>query len=77
MIKQRNHGRGKDSTQISFSLPQKLSDRIDAFAVKDQRNRSNTLVYLLTQALDIVEKRNMMMVACPASGRGQKTEKAS
>lgn len=76
MQTQRNHGRGKDSTQISFSLPIELCDRLDAYAVKQKRNRSNMIVYLLSDALDAADKHEVMHV-CPASGRGQKSSKAS
>lgn len=75
MTKVRSHGRGKDATQISFSLPQELSDRLDLYAKKEKRNRSNMIVYLLSNALDAVEKHELMHV-CPASGRGQKSVKA-
>jgi metal-responsive CopG/Arc/MetJ family transcriptional regulator len=76
MTKERNHGRGKDATQISFSLPQELSGRLNAYAAKEKRNRSNMIVYLLSNALDAAEKHDLIHV-CPASGRGQKSVKAS
>mgnify|MGYP001175593882 CR=1 FL=1 len=76
MTKERNHGRGKDATQISFSLPQELSERLDAYAIKEKRNRSNMIVYLLSNALDAVERHELIHV-CPASGHGQKCVKAS
>lgn len=76
MTKVRNHGRGKDATQISFSLPRELCDRLDAFAKRDKRNRSNMIVYLLSNALDVAERHELIHV-CPASGKGQKCEKAS
>ena len=76
MTNVRNHGRGTDATQFSFSLPKELAVRIDAYAKREKRNRSNMIVYLLSNALDAVDKHELMHV-CPASGHGQKSVKAS
>lgn len=70
MTNVRKHGRGKGATQISFSLPKELNDRIDAYAKREKRNRSNMIVYLLSNALDAAEKHELIHV-CPASDRCQ------
>lgn len=47
----RNHGRAPDKTQISLALPITLLKQIEQIATHDQRNRSNCIVRLQSDAV--------------------------
>ena len=49
-LKNKNHGRAPDKTQISIALPIKLLEKIDTNADSEMRNRNNYIVKVLTEA---------------------------
>lgn len=75
--KNRHHMRAEGSTKISVSIPQELVDAIDAIALKEERNRSNMITVLLRRAVTGSLQPQGQGLACPASGCGKKSEKAS
>jgi len=68
--------RSQDACTITISCTKALRTQIDEAAKAERRNRSNFIVYELEKACDRVLKGSTHN-PCPASGCGQKTDKAS
>ena len=74
MGKQTKNQRSKDACTITISMPVKLRNQIDAAAEREQRTRSNYIVYELTKAVERILETSGSQ--CPASGCGGKQEQA-
>ena len=68
--------RSPDTTQISITLPTELLKELDEAAFAQDRNRSNLITVILKATLHHAKMQNAS-TPCPASGCGQRSEKAS
>jgi len=76
-------GRSPGNTQISISMPQSMLEGLDRLAASQRRTRSNMLHILVDDAVAKMENAVPPQPeapphhACPRSGCGEKTDKAS